>query len=190
VNYPYPIPYSQSNAAAFVADSTGMLGSYTKPLDAQSLITVDYTQLVPPVTLQGYSFRVSPGGEPQLRIGSSALVSNMLSFVVQGGISGRSYTMTLDTSIIGGQVRSDVLVVNVPGDDCSSCQVVQSLTNNGLTSPDGSLYVNAAPRLFVSATPPNGANVMDHWYNSSPGNLYEYLGNNVWRLISAGPAGP
>lgn len=186
MNYPYPIPYSQSNVAGFSANSTGVLGAYDKPLDALTHISVDYSKLVPAVVVNTYTFRVHPGGEPQLRITTPLLTSNTLTFMVQGGIGGRNYTMTINVRLASGELRSDVLTVNVLGEDCSPCQIVQPLINNGITSPDGSLYVNTALRFYVSDTPPNGARVMDQWWNTTTLQLFAFITDGTssyWALL-------
>ena len=119
------------------------------------------------------------------------LTSNVFTFTLHGGISGRSYEVTINAQTTSG-VRSDVLNVNVPGDDGNSWQIVQPILNNALTSPDGSLLVNTTLRFFVSATPPNGANVMDQWYNTAVGELFSNASNGAeanWIVISGGGGG-
>jgi hypothetical protein len=187
LNYPYSIPNSQSNPNAFVAGPSSKLGVYTKPVDALVQLTVDYSQLIPAATIVGYSFKVKPGGVPLLDINNTTLNANVLDFVIHGGIAGRTYTITINSVGSAGGIRTHELIVNVPGDDGSPCQIVQPVLNNALTSPDGSLLVNTAPRFFVSATPPNGANVMDQWYNTTLGALYSNASNGAtvnWVRIS------
>ena len=120
------------------------------------------------------------------------LASNVLTFTLQGGIGGRSYEVTINGVSANG-TRSDVLDITVPGDDCG-CQVVQQVINNGLTSPDGSLFVNTEPRLFVSRTPPANGRVMDYWYDPGTGKLYVNVSNGAtsyWVLIlQGGSIGP
>ena len=194
MNYPYPIPASQGNIASFVASSTGKLGIYTKALDANTYIVIDYSQLVPEVDVLTFYFRVKPGGEPQLLVSNVLLDAGHVTFNLSGGIGGRTYEVTVNSKLaFTNEIRSDVLTVNVPGDDCDSCQIIQAPVNNGVTSPDGSLLVNTAPRFFVSSTPPNGANVMDQWYNPTTGNLYSNASNGStanWVILQGGPPGP
>ena len=182
--YPYPIPNSQSNPASFLVGTTGRLGCYTKPIDARALITIDYGVL----QIAAYAFRIRPGGSPQLAIDTVALSTNnsVLTFYLSGGIAGRSYELAILTTLLStNEMRTDILNVNIPGDD-SSCQIVQPVANNGLTSPDGSVYINTAPRMFVSATPPNGARVMDQWWNTTTLKLYSFIADGTtsyWTLL-------
>lgn len=181
MNYPYPIPHSQSNVAAFVANSTLSLGSYTKPLDARTLLFVDYSKLVPAVMISSFAFRVRPGGEPQLGIESVTLgtPANSLTFFVKGGIAGQAYQVILNMTLVDGEVRSDTLTVNVSGDDCGCGNIAAPPATQGVVSGDGSVIVNQSPRFFLSYTPPINANVMDWWYNTAADTLYQYITNGV-----------
>jgi hypothetical protein len=197
VNYPYLIPGMQGNAAAFVAGVASRLGSYNKPLDARSLISVDYSQLTPTVTLVGYSFKVKPGGEPQLWIDSPAIgaTDTLLTFYVEGGISGRAYEIIINTTLADTEIRTDVLTVNVQGDDCA-CAASMTPTYppgySGAVSSDGAVIVNTAPRFFVSGTPPVGANVLDRWYDTATGEMFDFISNGVstyWELAAGSSSG-
>lgn len=195
MNYPYKIPGGQTNPNAFVADNTLTLGYVDKPVGAKTMVSVDYSQVIPALTLQSYSFRVRPGGEPQIAISESEIggTQNTLSFMVGGGIAGRAYDITINTVLGTNEVRSDVLTINVLGDSCPLCPPVgPPPVNPDLTSGDGSLYVNLAPRFFVSATEPVAANVLDRWYNTTTGDVYDYItnGNNsFWQLSGGGGGG-
>jgi hypothetical protein len=194
MNYPYPIPGAQVSPALFTADTTLQLGFYNKPLDARTLISVDYSQLVPAVTLLGYSFRVRPGGEPQLGIDISTLdtAGTSLSFFVTGGIGGQAYQLVINATTNDNETRSDVLTVNVLGDDCGCALVGPPPLPGGAVSGDGSITVNTAPRFFVSATTPIGANVLDRWYNTTSGNIYDYVSNGLttwWEEATIGGGG-
>jgi hypothetical protein len=197
MNYPYPIPGMQGNTAAFIAGVASRLGSYNKPLDARSLVSVDYSQLIPTVTLVGYSFKVRPGGEPQLWINSPAIdtTDTLLTFYVEGGIGGRAYEIIINTTLADTEIRTDVLTVNVQGDDCA-CAALMTPTYppgySGAVSSDGSVIVNTALRFFVSATTPIGAHVLDRWYNTTTGNIYDYVSNGLtswWEEATIGGGG-
>ena len=194
MNYPYFIPGSQGQPEIFVSNISGVLGSYNKPLDTIIQLLVDYSQLPAPPTIASYSFRVSPGGEPQLKIDRITLdvVNCLLRFVIQGGIAGRTYNVTIDVIGPSGGVRSDVLTINVLGDDDGACSVVQplSLVPPPNVSSDGNVYVNTAPRFFASATVPTGGRPLDQWYNTTTGDIYLCVTNGItsyWTLnIPAG----
>lgn len=189
------IPGQQADPTLFTASALGQLGAYNKPLDARTLLSVEYSSLTPSVTLVGYSFRVRPGGEPQLWLDTAAIdsTSTMLSFYVGGGIAGQAYEIVINAMLADSEIRSDVLTVNVLGDDGCGCMVLSlPQTPPGSVSGDGSVTVNTAPRFFVSATTPIGANVLDRWYNSVTGNIYDYVSNGLttwWEEATIGGGG-
>lgn len=192
MNYPYPIPNQQGNTAYFYASSGGRLGSYSKPLEANTLITVDYGQLVPTIDPLSFSFRVKPGGSPQLLVGNVLLDASTVSFNLSGGIGGRAYEVTINSKLgFTDEIRSDVLTVNVQGDDCGCAPVIPTYPPgySGGVSGDGSIIINTAPRFFVSGTPPVGANVLDRWYDTANGDIYDYVSNGIftyWELATVG----
>jgi hypothetical protein len=197
MNYPYKIPGAQTNPNSFVADNTFILGTVDKFLDARTQISVDYSALIPAVTLVNYSFKVKPGGDPQLWIDGSALnTSPLLTFYLNGGIAGRAYEVTINMLLDSGEIRSDVLTVQMFGDDCG-CAKVFSLSDviagaTGAVSGDGALYVNSYPRFFVSVSTPVGARVLDRWYNLTNGNIYDYVSNGItswWEEATIGGGG-
>src|SRR5215475_3802216 len=179
--YQYPIPGSTIVQNAFVANNTGVLGDLDQSVDAKTRIIVDYSQLNPAVTLTGYSFRISPGGEPQLWIEATTLGSpaTTLTFMVSGGIGGRQYRLAVDALLNTSEVRTDILNVNIQGEDCGCSIVLPPAPTNNAVSSDGSIITNTAPRFFVSATPPIGANVLDRWYNTTNGNQYDYISTGL-----------
>lgn len=149
ISYPYLIPGQQSNPALFVANATGVLGAYNKALDEVPEIIVDYTKLIAGVTIVSlWTVRISPGGEPQLEIAYPTLASKMLTFTLYGGIAGCTYTMLINTASDQGNIRSDVLTVNVQGDDCGSCQIVVPAQGINQVSGDGGVFINTSPRFF------------------------------------------
>lgn len=195
MNYVYPIPGAQGDVASFVANTTLVLGTLDKPLDARTLVTVDYSQLTPTVEIENYSFRVRPGGEPQLRLDASAVdvTLSLLTFYAEGGIAGQAYEIIINAKLANTEVRSDTLMVNVLGGDGCGCMVWPTLSAPpGSVSGDGSLIVNTAPRFFVSATTPIGANVLDRWYNSTTGDIYDFVTNGLtswWEKSTVGGGG-
>ena len=194
MNYVYPIPGSStSNPNAFVADNTHVLGDLDKGVDSRPEVTVDYSQLTPAVTITGYSFRVSPGGEPQLWVDTTSNTTTMLTFFLHGGIAGVQYALKIVALLGDTEIRTDVLNVNLLGDNCG-CQLFGSAPPGPgyNVSGDGSLIVNTAPRFFVSATPPVNANVLDRWYNTTTRVIYDYVTNgatSAWQATSGGGGG-
>lgn len=189
MNNPYPIPNIQSNPGQFTANSSLILGSFDKPVDAISYITVDYSLVIPTVTILNCWFKISPGGMPQLSIVASNIASTSLTLDLAGGIAGQAYEVIINTKLADGQVRSDTLTVNVLGDDDDcGCATPSSPPGNNVTSIGGSsVIVNTAPRFFVSSVPPSNANVLDRWYDPSTGNLYDYISTGAvteWVLIN------
>jgi hypothetical protein len=179
MTYPYLVPGSQADPTAFVANTTMDLGSFDKALDQVVKLTVDYSQLPGGFTIASYSFRVSPGGEPQLWVSSPALAGDALSFTIKGGISGRAYELIINAKDALGMVRSDMLTINVFGDDCDCATLPTLVYPAGNVSADGSVIVNTAPRFFVSATFPVAPNVLDRWYDTTTGEVYDYVSNGL-----------
>lgn len=197
MNAPYLIPGAQTNPTYFIANTTLNLGSYDKPVNAQTLISVDYSQLLPVTTIRKYSFRVSPGGEPQLEIIDSTINSadNLIQFFLLGGIAGRAYEIIVVTKLMNNEMRSDTLTINVLDDGSCGCPPVIAPTPYGINagvSSDGSIIVNTSPRYFISATPPASANVLDRWYDLTDGQIYDRTSNGIfaqWTLANAGGGG-
>jgi hypothetical protein len=182
MNYLYPIPGAQGNPNAFIADNTGQLGSVDQPLDGRTLVSIDYSQLTPGVTLTAFSFKVVPGGEPQLWIGKPALATapaKALNFYISGGRSGAQYEVTIITTLGDTERRSDVLNVNMLGDNCGCHQFPMPQAFGDAVSGDGSIIVNESPRFFISGTPPVGAHVLDRWYFTTNGIVYDYISNGL-----------
>jgi hypothetical protein len=195
MNYPYPIPGSQTNPALFVADTTNDLGFFDKTsVDTNTFITVDYSQLIPAVTLANFTLRVTPGGSPNLGIGQATLNTGetQLTFLLSAGIEGRAYDVMITAKLTTGEARTDKLTVNVLGDDCGCTPLPAPPPVNGDVSGDGSIIVNTALRFFVSGTIPVGANVLDRWYDTSNGLLYDYISNGItslWQEAGSGGGG-
>jgi hypothetical protein len=189
MNYPYLIPGQQVNTTSFVANATLKLGAYSKSPEANTLLTVDYSQLIPAMSLTRFSFKIQPGGSPQLWIDTVKISGDILTFMLSGGMGGRSYELAIISHATDGEARTDVLNVNVIGDDIC-CDTLQPLSpsGNGVVTSDGLVIINTAPRFFVSGVAPVGANVLDRWYNTATGEVYDYItdGLNVyWQLAGS-----
>jgi hypothetical protein len=63
---------------------------------------------------------------------------------------------------------------------------------NGIVSGDGLIIVNTAPRFFVSGIAPVGANVLDRWYDTATGTVFDFITNGVgtgWDASGGGGGG-
>jgi hypothetical protein len=193
MNYPYPIPGVQTGSSrpTYVADGTRRFPALSRSVDEITDVTVDFTQLSPTVNVVGCWIKVKPGGEPQLVVGppivgmTTGTPTDIVTFDVQGGIAGRSYDVEINIRGDKGGVYSFHWTVNTLGDDCGCALVPAYPVGNGVVSGDGSIIVNTAPRFFVSATFPVAPNVLDRWYDTSTGNLYDYISDGLdtfWEL--------
>jgi hypothetical protein len=194
MSYPYLIPGMQTDPASFVANTALVLGGYDKSCDARTLITVSYANIIPADILVNCSFRVKPGGDPQLWIDSAKLdtAKKVLTFFVSEGLAGQAYELVVTAKLASGNIRSDVLTVNVLGDDDACCAVPLPTYRVNEVSGDGGTVVNTAPRFFVSATSPIGANVLDRWYETSTGSIYDFVTNGLtswWEKAVVGGGG-
>jgi|HubBroStandDraft_5_1064220.scaffolds.fasta_scaffold16980_4 hypothetical protein len=192
--YQYLIPGMQGDPASFVANTTLTLGSLDKPLDAVTQVLVDYSAIIPAISsIEGFSFRVKPGGEPQLWITDGQTgTAPSLAFTVSGGIAGQAYELVINTKLDTGDIRSDVLTINVMGDTCGCATFAPMYRLPDVVSGDGSVVVNVAPRFFISATTPVGARVLDRWYNSITGSIYDFVTNGLaswWEESTIGGGG-
>src|SRR4029077_2863817 len=108
---PYLIPGTQADPASFVANTTLTLGTLDKPLDARTLVTVNYASIIPTDTVTGYAIRVKPGGDPQLWIDTATLdaTKEILTFFISEGLAGRAYDLVVTAKLTSGNIRSDVL---------------------------------------------------------------------------------
>lgn len=191
----YPIPFNQfTSQAYFYADNGYDLGSMVKPVDSQTLITVDYSKITPVVTVDLFAFLVDSGDSPRFVISSPALNTSktVLTFFIAGGVVDNDYTISVVTTLIGGEVRTDNLTVTVTGDEVHGPPVVWPMTQNlGTFETDGLQYVNTAPTYYVSSTPPQSPNIFDLWYNTATGTVQQYVTNGAssyWQ-DAVGPQG-
>lgn len=195
MNYAYAIPGANTDPTSFVANTSMRLGSISQSAEALSTISVDYSALVPAVMVQSYSMRVSPGGSPQLHLAQPFLTpaspaGKTLTFIMHGGIPGRAYTVKIDASTSVG-IRTDVLNVNILEGDDGECAAVApiSVAPPPNVSGDGGVYLNSYPRYYVSGTPPDNANVLDRWFDTTTGNVYDFVSDGVktfWMLSISG----
>lgn len=190
MNYPYPIPGSTGTANSFIADNSGVLGSIRKATLQRVVVNVDYSKLVPSITLPFFSFKVTPGQIPITSVALGTPPAGLTFAVDVGGVTGQQETIAIQASVTtpAGYVRLiHVLYVDVydPNDDGSCCGVSALAGTPSApidTSGDGNTFVNTAPRYFISSTPPQGANVMDMWFNTNTGiiSVFATDGVNSW----------
>jgi hypothetical protein len=172
----YPIPYSQANTAYFYANSVNNVGTFNKPINDNVQISIDYSKLTPSVAVSKVWFEIEPGGEPPLTINSVVITSTLVTFYVGGGYSDLSYNVTINAVLAGAAIRSDVLVVNVSGEDGCDCSCETNIyADNFIQFGTQNVFVNKYPRFFVSGTAPTNANLLDRWYNILDGNWYDYV---------------
>ena len=190
--YAYKIPGNQGNPNSFFADNTHVLGTVDQAVDAKTIVSINYAGLIPAVTVTGYSFRVTPGGEPQLGIAAPFLVTPNLAISVHGGIAGVTYTIDVIALLADGEKRVDTLTVNVQGDGCGCGSGPTLVLPPPYTSSDGGTYANDIPRFFVSATPPVNPRVLDRWFNVVNQAVYDYISNGAasYWVVKINPAAP
>ena len=183
-----PVPPNEQfgNLNYFYANNSFTLGSMQQPVDAVTLVTVDYTQLgitIPDNSV--FSFLVDRGNGPPLYIVDPILLSSILTFLVSGGIPDVTYTLTVNIAHDTDQTRSDSLAVNVfasgdqgflPSSTPVGNTVGQLMVGTSLA------FFNTGPRYFVSASPPEGPNIMDEWWNELTNELSQFVtdGSNTW----------
>lgn len=191
----YPIPQNQfATPSYFYADNSYRLGSMVKPVNSQILVTIDYSKLTPAITPSRFMFLVDSGDSPPFGIITPKLTGTILTFVVTGGAPGQTYDVSIVLTKNDSTVRTDVLTVNVTGDEacCPPTALPVSQNLGTFTGSNGLSYANDVPRYFVTSTQPQGPNVLDMWYNPATGLLQEYVTNGAssyWQS-AVGPTGP
>jgi hypothetical protein len=174
----YPLPASQFDSLGyFYANSTNKLGAFSKNANSQTLISIDYTNVIDDHgILASITFTIDIGSAPPLLIGSPGIDGIIASFIVSMGVPGVSYTLMIKMTFGDNSVRDDSLGINIPGN--SLTQTLPNIINNGnpLTG-DGAIYINSGIRYFVSYNQPPNPNIMDKWWNLTTNSLYEYVSN-------------
>jgi hypothetical protein len=131
-----------------------------------------------------------------LVISQSSISGEQLQFILSKGVPGVSYEVTISVSY-GSEVliRSDVLLVDMPAEGCGCgpaiAQPIPPLGINGnegqYLNGQGTVFLNSSPRFFVNAGPPQGAQIMDQWYNVSTGIVSELITdgmNIIWMPLN------
>ena len=132
-------------------------------------MTFDYTNILTPgVTLQSVSFILDVQTNPQLIISGMELVgqSNILSFIVSGGMGGISYNLSAVAKLSNSVVRTDLVMVEVTGDSDMGCCTPSGTAQGLMPIPAGyqqasmsqnGVYATGLIRYFISNVEPLGA---------------------------------
>lgn len=205
MNAPTSVPINYSNTAYFYPDDTGVLGSFTKSADARTQVSLDYTSMLETLglTIVSVAFILNYGSAPQLVVSGTTIQgqNNIVSFIVSGGLNGLKYVLQINATLSDGQTvitQSLEVVVSTPGttDSCgcppvgmlspglpiSSVYQQASILNGDQTKFGSSFIV-----FWVSDQAPTTANILDRWYNTQDGLIYDRVtdGNSVFWLSSA-----
>lgn len=201
MNYPASIPVNYNNTTYFYPDDTGVLGSFTKAPDAKTLVSLDYTSILTELNLNlvAISYVLNYGSAPQLVVSGTTIQAdnNIVSFIVSGGLNGLKYVLQINATLSDGQtvnVQYLEVVVSAPGtrsDGCGDTAVYTGGTGaggapistifqqasllNGTNTRFGSSFIV----FWVSDQPPTTANILDRWYNTTDGLVYDRVTDGV-----------
>ena len=199
-----PLPVGLfTNNTYFYANNSFTLGSISKPVNARTLVSVDYSQLPGGITggITAYWFEVDVGSNPPLTVSNPNTDpgSSILTFLVSNGVPGVSYQLSVSMTY-GEQTRTDILSIEIPASDgCCGTNVssfplpgapiaIPALDNiAGFLTGEGLVFINTGIRYFVSAVPPQSANILDQWYNSTTRVLSELTtdgANLIWMPLN------
>lgn len=204
MNVPTSVPINYSNSAYFYPDETGVLGSFTKSPDARTQVSLDYSSMLSSMglTIVSVSFVLNYGSAPQLVVSGTDIQgqNDIVTFIVSGGINGLKYVLQINATLSDNQTvltQNLEVVVSAPGttDSCGcppqfassplpiSPVFQQASILNGDQTKFGSTFVV----FWVSDTAPLTANILDRWYNTNDGLIYDRVtdGNSVFWISSA-----
>jgi hypothetical protein len=188
----YSPPSYFSSAAQFYPDSTGQIGTFIKSPMAQTLVTLDYSQILTSgITIKKVSYVLDVQTTPLLVISNSNITTTLLNFIISGGWSGIVYNLTVQATLSNSAVRTDVLTIEVMGDNCMGydpcrpvgraivpCSIPTSY-QQAILSSDCSSYKSGCITYYICDAPPVNPNVMDQWYNTTDHTVQEYLTDGV-----------
>ena len=187
MGFALPSGVVNTDSVYFIADTTYTCGPYIKQPSEQTLVVVDYSNIIPGISVQGFSFNVDVSSNPALVISYPQIgpTGKVLSFLLSGGIEGQQYEITITTTP-GGRV--DTLTVNIPSSGCE-CDTINPVPALYTQLPLGTQgYINSAVRFFWGSAPPVNPNAMDQWYNAGNGILYEWITDGTdyfWETIAS-----
>jgi hypothetical protein len=203
MNAPLP-PGLFTNNSYFYANNSFTLGSMSKPVNARTLVSVDYSSLPnQPVTPASFWFEVDVGSQPPLTVSSPQVNGSILTFLLSNGVPGVSYNLSVSISY-GEQVRTDYISIEVPAEDGCGCgggsipfpipgaPILIPPNGNiaGFLTGEGTVFINSGVRYFVSAVAPPSAVILDQWYNSLTGVVSELItdgSNLIWMPFNQVP---
>lgn len=190
------IPANYSNSAYFYPDNTGVLGSFTKAQDAQTQVTLDYSNIMPTgLSVVSASFQINYGSAPQLVVSGATVqgTGEVIDFMISGGQNGLKYIIQILAKLNDGSTvfqHSLEVVVSTPGlpanSGCAgvSPQVALSpipttFQQGQILNGDGTKFGSSFVVYYVGSTAPTTANILDRWYNTSDGLIYDYATDGV-----------
>jgi hypothetical protein len=209
MNFPAALPVNYSNTAYFYPDETGILGSFTKAPDAKTLVALDYTSLLSALNLnlQNMSYVLDYGTAPQLVISGTTIQAdnNIVSFIVSGGLNGVRYVLTISAAMSDGEtvnIQYLEVVVSAPGSVAVGCgdpalagrvgvsggpPISNVYQQASLLNGDGTTFGSTFVVFWVSSIAPTTANILDRWYNTQDGLVYERVtdGQSVFWVAGA-----
>lgn len=180
MNVPLPAGLFNNNAY-FYANNTFNLGSISKPVNAVTLVSIDYSQLPgSPTNFSTWWFQVDVGSQPPLTVTNPILTGSVFTFLLSNGVPGITYNLDINIAYGTGPItRTDTIIVEIPSDDCGCGTGAPSFPSPGapITIPtsgniagfltgEGLIFLNSGVRFFVSGVAPASANILDVWYNS------------------------
>lgn len=207
MNIPTTAPINYSNSTMFYPDNTGVLGSFTRTPDSRTQVTLDYTTIMPiGLGLNKIGYVLSYGSAPQLIISGSQIQgnANILGFVVSGGVNGLKYMLQINATLtdnITVLTHELEIVVSAPfvEDECGCPPMTMSrpLSMNLPVAPvfqqanilngDQTRFASTFIVYWVSSVAPTVANILDKWYNTTDGLIYDRAtdGNSVFWVSTA-----
>jgi hypothetical protein len=191
MGFALPSSVINTNSAYFFAGPTNTLGPLVKDIGEQTLIVLDYSKVTPATTITGYTFAVDVSSNPDLVVAYPTLnsTSDLLTFLVSGGIEGQQYNITITAQLSPSGTRNDVLTVNVPSSNACECALINPVPSLYSQLPVGTqAYVNTGTRYFWGNAAPANPNVMDQWYNPSTATLSEWVTDGTsffWETMAA-----
>ena len=189
----YALPSGVINTGSlhvYLQDAVSTYGPYVKHVSDQTLVLVDYNELTELVVEgSGFNFSIDVSSNPQLVISYPLpdQVSSgvwVLSFLLSGGIPGQQYTISISCTV-GSTPRVDNLVINIPSSTGTDIINPVPAIYNQIPLWGGG-YINSAVRAFWGSVPPSNPNVLDQWFSTADGNLYEWATDGTtpeWVII-------